>query len=120
MIESHESDMLGPRARGYWFERPDVYDYSGVQSIARQLDQAGRANAAETVELSEVQAHSLSFLDIELPSDGQEFRPALFISSADPAAVRLHLKAARRLGENPELAARQFSAGERDPRFVDY
>ncbi|HLY26789.1 MAG TPA: hypothetical protein VKQ72_10650 [Aggregatilineales bacterium] len=120
MIEAHESDMLGPRARGYWFERPDVYDYSGVQATARQLDLAGRANAVESLELSEVQAHSLSFLDVELPSDGHEFHPALFVSSAIPAAVRLHLKAARRLGENPEQAVRQFSAGERDPRFADY
>ncbi len=120
LIEAHENDLLGPRARGYWFDRPDVYDYSGVQATARELDRAGRANAVETLELSEVEAHGLSFLDIELPSDGQEFHPALFMSSADPAWVRLHLKAAHRLGENAEQAIQHFSAGERDPRFIDY
>ncbi|MEP7285269.1 MAG: hypothetical protein ABI947_05820 [Chloroflexota bacterium] len=121
LIEAHESELVGPRARGYWFDRPDEYDYLGVRDTARALDEAGRANALEQLELSEVQAHSLSLLDITLPSDGLEFPPALFMSSVDPVALRRQLRVAhKRLGDDPETAAGRFVQTERDPRFSAY
>jgi hypothetical protein len=75
LIVVHEAELVGPRARGYWFDRPDEYDYIGVQNTARDLDEAGQANAIERLELSEVEAHSLSLLDIELPRDEANCRP---------------------------------------------
>jgi len=121
LVEAHESELVGPRARGYWFDRPDEYEYAAVRATARQLDEAGRANAIEHLELSEVQAHGLSLLDVELPSDGLEFPPALFMSSVTPAQLRRYLKLANRhLGTDPDAAARRFVQTEHDPRFSDY
>ena len=121
LIEAHENELVGPRSRGYWFDRPDPYDYEGVRDIARQLDDAGRQHSIENLELSEVQAHGLSLLDVELPSDGLEFPPALFMSSVGPDGVRRHVKAAQRhLGASPDAAARRYVQNERDPRFSDY
>jgi hypothetical protein len=121
LILGHENDLVGPRARGYWFDRPDDYDYAGVQATARTLDEVGHAQAVEALELSEVQAHGLSLLDVELPADDLEFPPALFMSSASPAMLARHLKLAqRRLGNSPEEAAERFVQNERDPRFTAY
>lgn len=121
LIVAHEAEIVGPRARGYWFDRPDEYDYVGVRDVARQLDEAGQQNATERLELSEVQAHSLSLLDVELPGDGGEFPPPLFMTSADSDLLRRSLKAARRrLGSSPEAVAIRLGQGERDPRFADY
>ncbi len=121
LIVAHEAELVGPRARGYWFDRPDEYDYVGVQATAQQLDDAGRANALDRLELSEVQAHSLTLLDIELPGDGSELPPALFMTSIDPAMLRRYMRIAqRRLGNNPEKAASRFVQRESDPRFSGY
>jgi len=120
-IEAHEAELVGPRARGYWFDRPDEYDYVGVQATAHQLDAAGRAHALDSLELSEVQAHSLSMLNIELPGDGGELPPALFLTSADPVMLRRYLKIAqRRMGNDPARAASRFVQRESDPRFSAY
>ncbi len=121
LIAAHEAELVGPRARGYWTERPDSYDYAGVQATAQQLDQAGQTKAVEKLELSEVQAHSLSQLNIELPNDGNEFPPALFLSSVAPAGLRRQLRIARRrLGDDPDLAAKRLVQRENDPRFAAY
>lgn len=121
LITLHEADLLGPRARGYWFDRPDEYDYVGVRSTARQLDDAGRTNAIDRLELSEVQAHSLSLLDIELPDDGGDIAPALFLTSADPETLRREVRIAkRRLGLDPQKAVNRFVQREQDPRFSGY
>jgi hypothetical protein len=121
LITAHEADLVGPRARGYWFDRPDEYDYLGVRSTAKQLDDTGNAHAVERLELSEVQAHSLSLLDIELPADGGELAPSLFLTSASPEVLRRYLKIARRrLGLDPDTAANRFIQRERDPRFSGY
>src|SRR5215813_13964918 len=116
LIVAHEAEVVGPRARGYWVDRPDDYDYAGVQQTAKQLDEAGKASQKESLELSEVQAHSLSLLDITLPHDGNEFPPALFMTSADPDMIRLHLKMARRkLGTSPEKVVGLMTRSEYDP-----
>ncbi len=121
LISAHENELVGPRARGYWFDRPDEYDYAGVQATARTLDEVGRAQASESLELSEVQAHGLSLLDVELPGDDLEFPPALFMSSATPAMLAQHIRVAqRRLGNNPEEAGTRFVQSEHDPRFTAY
>ncbi len=121
LIVQHESDMLGPRARGFWFDRPDEYDYQGVQSLARQLYQAGTEHAGERLELTENEAHSLSLLEIEMPADGLDFPPSLFMVSALPEAVRRHLKIAqRKLGSTPEEAVERISISASDPRFEGY
>lgn len=121
LIAAHEAELVGPRARGYWFDRPDDYDYEGVRSTAQQLDKAGRRHAVERLELSEVQAHSLALLDIELPRDESELPPALFMTSVDPDTLQRHLKIARRrLGDDAEKAASRFVQRERDPRFAGY
>jgi hypothetical protein len=121
LIAAHEGELVGPRARGYWFDRPEEYDYAGVRATAAKLDEIGRAKAVEVLELSEVQAHSLSLLDVELPADGLEFPPALFMSSATPAILERNFKLARRrLGNNPDEIAAGIRHTERDPRFTDY
>jgi hypothetical protein len=121
LIKAHEAELVGPRARGYWFDRPEDYDYLGVQGTARRLDETGRANAIETLELSEVQAHGLALLDVELPNDGSELPPALFMSSGSADTLRRYLKIARRqLADTPEKATARFVQNERDPRFSDY
>ncbi len=121
LIAEHESDLVGPRARGYWFDYPEEYDYERVRLVARQLDQSGQANAGERLELSEVQAHSLSMLDIEMPLDEGNFPPALFLTSLDPATLKQHLEILRRrLGSDPERAAKRFAQTSRDPRFAGY
>ncbi len=121
LITAHEAELVGPRARGYWFDRPDAYDYEGVRSTAQQLDHAGNRHAIERLELSEVHAHSLSLLDIELPRDDGELPPALFMTSVDPDMLHRHLKTARRrLGDDPDKAANRFVQRERDPRFAGY
>lgn len=120
-IAAHEAELVGPRARGYWFDRPDEYDYVGVRSTAQYLDDMGKANATARLELSEVQAHSLSLLDIELPGDGGEMLPALFMTSGDADTLRRYFKIARRrLGNDPQQIANRMRPSERDPRFADY
>jgi hypothetical protein len=121
LIKAHEGELVGPRSRGYWVERPDTYDYEGVQATARQLDQVGKTKANERLELSEVQAHSLSQLNIELPNDGSEFPPALFLSSAGPAALQRQMRIARRrFGDDPDTIAARLVQRENDPRFAAY
>ncbi len=121
LIALHEADLLSPRARGYWFDLPEEYDYDGARAVASQLDQAGRAAAAETLILSEVQAHALSLLEVNLPSDGAPFPSPLFLCSQAPEGVQLHLSAARKVfGADPERAARHFAVSVRDPRFLGY
>ncbi len=121
LIARHEADLVGPRARGYWFDRPDDYDYNGVQQVAQQLFEAGESGARDRLELSENEAHSLSLLDLELPGDGLELAPALFMSSAVPATIQRQLKIARRkLGTSPEVAISRISVPDRDPRFAGY
>jgi hypothetical protein len=121
LIRQHEADMLGPRARGYWFDQPDEYDYAGVRAVAAELDQAGRAAATEALILPEVEAHALGLLEITLPSDGAPLAPALFLCSQAAEGVQLHLKAARKaLGADAERAARHFAVNVRDPRLLGY
>ncbi len=112
---------MGPRARGYWFDRPDKYDYAGVQAVAQRLHDAGETHGTARLELSENEAHSLSMLELELPGDDLELAPALFMTSAAPDTIRRYLKIARRkLGTTPEAAASRISAPGRDPRFAGY
>ncbi|MCS6871264.1 MAG: hypothetical protein RML95_10820 [Anaerolineae bacterium] len=121
LIKAHESDMLGPRARGYWFDLPERYDYATVRATAAELDRAGRAAAAESLVLPEVQAHALGLLEITLPGDDVPFPPPLFLCSQAPEGVQLHLKAARRaLGADAERAVRHFATNVRDPRLLGY
>lgn len=121
LITAHESDLLGPRARGYWADRPDVYDYAGVQATARSLYDQARSAAAGDLELSENEAHSLSMLDLELPGDGLEFPPALFMSSAGRDAVQRMLKLAKRnFGATAAIAAGNLAVESTDPRYRAY
>jgi len=121
LITAHESELVGPRARGYWFDRPDEYDYEGVRSVAQELDEAGRDKAIEQLVLSEGQAHGLSLLDVDLPSDGNELSPALFMTSANPTTLRKHLRIAKKqLDDTPEEAIKRFVQHELDPRFSAY
>jgi len=53
LIRAHEAEPVGPRARGYWFDYPDDYDYDSVRETAQTLYEAGRAAAWESLELSE-------------------------------------------------------------------
>ncbi len=121
LIARHEAELVGPRARGYWFDRPEAYDYVGVQQVAQELHNAGERLGTERLELSENEAHSLSLLEIELPSDDLELPPALFMSSTAPEGIKRYLKVARRkLGSTPEIAASRIAAPDRDPRFAGY
>ena len=124
LIAQHEADVVGPRARGFWFDQANEYDYEGVQTVARALFAAGERAAIDPVdrlELSENEAHSLSMLELELPADDQPITPSLFLHSADPARVRQQLKIARRkLGSTPESALTRISTPQRDPRFAGY
>lgn len=121
LIAAHEADLLSPRARGYWFDTPENYDYAAVRAIAAELDRAGQAAAAESLILPEVQAHALSLLEITLPNDRSPFPPPLFLCSQPPAGVQMHLRAARKaLGADAERAARHFATNVRDPRFLGY
>lgn len=119
-IEAHEGDMLGPRARGYWFDYPDEYDYTSVQATARTLDEAGQREAIERLELSEVQAHALSQIEVDMPRDNYPFPPAMFLTSADPETVELHLRLARRhLGAQGERIGGRLGSS-RDVRVAGY
>lgn len=121
LVRQHEAEPVGPRARGYWFDYPDTFDFDGVRAVALQLDKIGKANALETLELSEVQAHSLSMLEIEVPSDGGDFAPSLFLTSLPPDGVRAYLKIVRKfLGSDPARAASRFATNVRDPRLMGY
>jgi len=121
LIAQHESDILGPRARGYFFDRPDEYDYVSVQQVARSLYDLGVAGAQASLELSENEAHSLSMLDFELPGDDLEFPPAPFMASAAPEQVRRYLRfIQRKLGPTPEGAAARVEATSNDPRYTGY
>jgi hypothetical protein len=121
LITAHEADMLGPRARGYWTERPDHYDYAGVQAAARALYDKASLVAQGRLELSENEAHSLSLLDLELPGDGLEFPPALFMSSASSDSVQKLLKRAiRSFGPTPAIAIQNIEVQSSDPRYRGY
>jgi hypothetical protein len=124
LIAQHEADAVGPRARGYWFDQSEAYDYESGQSVARLLFAAGEqtsSNLTDWLELSENEAHSLSMLELEMPADDQPISPSLFLHSADPIRVRQQLKIARRkLGSTPEVALRRIGAPQRDPRFAGY
>jgi hypothetical protein len=120
VVIEHEMELVGPRSRGYWFDRPEDYDYEGVRRVAQELDEAGKRFGVETLELSEVQAHALTLLEMELPQDDNAiFAPSLFLFSSTPAMVRRQLSIARRkLGESPETV--RLAVRERDPRFAGY
>ena len=121
LIAEHEADPLGPRARGYWMDAPDAYEYEEVRRIAQTLDQTGKQHASETLELSEVQAHALSMLELELPADDEPLQPTLFTTSVTPAMLRERMTLAKRqLGTNPERVAAQLTTNERDKRFAGY
>lgn len=121
LIADHEADLLGPRARGYWIDQPDEYDYGHVREVARKLDQVGKAQAAESLELTEVQAHGLSMLELELPADEGVFAPSLFSTSVLPELLHERMDIARqRLGLNPDRVAAQVRSNERDKRFAGY
>jgi hypothetical protein len=92
-----------------------------VRDVARQLDMAGKTHAVATLELSEVQAHALGMLDVELPADGAPFRPTLFTSSAMPDVISRRMKLARRrLGTDPEQIAQAIADSEAEERFALY
>jgi len=121
LIEKHESEPVGPRARGFWMDRPDDYEYVRVQSDAQQLYQEARTHALAELELSENEAHSLSLLEMELPGDGLEYPPSLFMSSATPEMIKRFLRVAqRKLGLSPEVAASRIDAESNDPRYAAY
>lgn len=121
LIEAHEADIVGPRARGYWFDYPDEYDYAGARRVAKALEEAGARSGGERLDLSEVQAHALAILEIEMPPDNRPFPPSLFLSSAGPAGVRKHLNAARKaLGPDAEMAAAHVGVQGSDRRVAGY
>jgi hypothetical protein len=121
LVEKHESEPVGPRARGFWLDRPDDYDYEQVQADARQLYDEARNRAAAELELSENEAHSLSLLEMELPGDGLEYPPSLFLSSAAPEMIKRFIRVAqRKLGPSPELAAMRIAVESNDPRYAAY
>lgn len=121
LIRAHEAEPVGPRARGYWFDYPDDYDYDSVRETAQTLYEAGRAAALESLELSENEAHSLSLLEVEMPRDGQPFPPALFTSSAGPESALTHVRLARKvLGPDAERAGGRFATNVRDRRMLGY
>lgn len=121
LIAAHEADPLGPRARGYWMDSPDDYEYEEVRRIGQTLDQTGKQYAHEQLELSEVQAHALSMLELELPTDDEPLAPTLFTTSVTPLMLQMRMELAkRRLGTNPERIAAQLTTNERDKRFAGY
>jgi hypothetical protein len=121
LIAEHEADPLGPRARGYWMDSPDEYDYEEVRRIGQVLDQTGKQHAHEQLELSEVQAHALSMLEMELPADDEPLAPTLFTTSVTPLMLELRMELAHsRLGTNPERIAAKLTSNERDKRFAGY
>jgi len=120
-IAAHEAEIVGPRARGYWFDYPDAYDYGGARSVARQLDDAGSEAGAERLEISEVQAHALAILEIEMAPDDRPFPPALFLCSAGPSGVREHLETAREaFGADPARAGARVGVKGSDKRVAGY
>jgi hypothetical protein len=121
LIEKHESEPVGPRARGFWQDRPDEYDYARVQADAQQLYQQARVQASFELELSENEAHSLSLLEMEMPGDGLEYPPSLFMASANPETIKRFLRLAqRKLGPSPEIAVTRISVDSNDPRYAAY
>lgn len=121
LIALHEAEIIGPRARGYWFDHPDDYDYATARDVARRLDDAGKRAGLAHLELSEVQAHALGLLEVELPPDGEPLPPAPFLSSAGPDGVHMQLTAIRAaLGDDPDHAAAHLSVNGRDRRFAGY
>jgi hypothetical protein len=120
-IATHEADPLGPRARGYWMDAPDAYDYEAVRSLAVQLDALGQQHGSERLELSEVQAHALAMLELDLPGDEADLPPTLFTTSVTPTLLALRMQIARqKLGKTPERIAAQLTTNERDKRFAGY
>lgn len=124
LIAAHEADMLGPRARGYWFETPSDYPYQDVQNTARTLDSTARSVASEALELSENEAAGLSLMGIALPDSEQgdsEFNPSLFFTSLDPDAVQTYMQiVAEQLGTNPDKIARNVRPERSDSRSRAY
>ncbi|HRE47115.1 MAG TPA: hypothetical protein PLD47_05270 [Aggregatilineales bacterium] len=121
LITAHEGEVVGPRARGYWSDYPEAFDYEAVQAVAQGLAEIGAKYGTDRLELSEVAAHSLSLLEITVPADDQPFPPQLFLTSLPPAAVRLHLTfLAAALGDDPDAAVRHIRASSRDPRYAAF
>lgn len=121
LIEKHESEPVGPRARGFWMDRPDDYDYAQVQADAQELYQQARQHAVAEIELTENEAHSLSLLEMEMPGDGLEYPPSVFMASATPEIIKRFLRVAqRKLGFSPEVAASRIDAESNDPRYAAY
>lgn len=121
LIDLHEVEVVGPRARGYWFDQPSDFDYESVQQCARDLDQIGAQNALERLQISEPEAHALSLLEIEVPHDGKPMPPQLFLTSLTPEGLQAHMDALQEaLGDDPDAAPNKIGATSRDPRYAPY
>jgi hypothetical protein len=126
LIRRHEAEIVGPRARGggMWFDRPEDFDYDGVRATAQELAAAARDGAHGQLELSEVAAHSLAFLDqldISVPSDRRPLPPAPFLCSVGPRTAAAHMQAVRqRLGAEPVEALRGLLLDVQDRRVAGY
>jgi hypothetical protein len=121
LIKNHEANLLGPRARGYWIDYPDMFDYEQTQEVAQTLDQTARESSTTQLELSELQAHALTLLELEMPHDGAELPPQLFLVSGGKEIITGHLEIVRGLfAGNPANVAKMLRATTRDRRFQAY
>jgi len=123
-IAVHEADILGPRARGYWFDTPEDYPYQEVQNATRQLDALMHNAASEALELSENEASGLSLLSIQLPDtedSANEFSRSLFLASVDADSVQSYMLIMKeQLGDDPDQVARKMRPERTDARTRAY
>lgn len=120
-VRKHDNEIVGPRSRGYWFERPNHYDYAGVQVVAQRLHDAGEAYGLKRLEITEPEAQGLALLEIEFADDGASFPPALLLTSGEPAALTKHLDIMREeIGSTPAEWHAHLVVADSDPRFIGY
>ena len=121
LIELHEAEPVGPRARGYWTSYPTDYDYVAVKATATALAAIGTQAAHETLVLTENQANALPLLELDLPDDHKAYAASLFTTSLSPErVVKFMQKAKRRLGADPDRVAAMLVSEESDARFSLY
>lgn len=121
LIDQHEAEPVGPRARGYWTAYPTDYDYAAVKATATTLAAIGAPVAHETLLLTENQANALPLLELDLPDDDKVYAASLFTTSLSPArVVKFMQKAKRRLGTDPDQVAGLLVGEAMDERFSLY